>query len=76
MAVFSTLNGICAVDNEQIPKEDTGGKGYKSPKEAFTETYANSEGKAAYRYTFDRLCKAHYLEAFAEVYPDADLPAI
>jgi len=75
MAVYSTLTGICAVDKEQIPKEDTGGKGYTSPKEGKTDIYV-SEGKPSYRYTLDRLCKAHYLEAFAEVYPDADLPAI
>ncbi len=72
---YSVPVGFCAVDKKKILFADAEGKGYMSPKPAKDEVY-DSDGKASHRYTSDALCKAHYLEAFAEVYPDADLPAI
>ena len=76
MALYSTQPGICAIDKKSIPKTDAGGKGHKSPKPAHDEMSADSEGKVNHQYTFDALCTKHYLEAYAEVYPGADLPVL
>ncbi len=75
MAVYSTAPGICAVDEKAIPKIDAGGKGFKSPLPSLDEMY-DADGKAEHRYTYEALCKKHYLKAYKEVYPDAKVPAI
>ena len=66
MAVYTTDPGVCAIDKQAIPKEDAGGKGYKSP--------LPWETRIGERYTFQALCKEHYLQAYAQAYPEAALP--
>ena len=75
MATYTTKPGICAVDKKQIPATDAHGKGYKSPLPAHDEMY-DVDGKAEHRYSFDTLCKKHYLKAYAEVNPGVGLPKI
>ncbi len=75
MAVYTTAQGICAVDGKPIPQSDARGRGYKSPKPANERIYDDG-GRAAYAYTWEALCKAHYLEAFAEVYPGEPMPEL
>lgn len=73
---YSTSPGICAIDGIAIPKENAGGKGYKSPKPAITVINANTDGTVTFDYTTEALCKEHYFEAFTEVYPGEPLPVI
>ena len=75
MATYTHPPGICAVDDEPIPKTDAHGKGYKSPLPAHDEVY-DAGGVAQHRYTFEALCKEHYLAAYAEVHPNVDPPNI
>ena len=72
---YTTPTGICAIDGATILKEDAQGKGYLNPKGGPVEMY-DVEGKAAYRYKQEALCKEHYFKAFTEVYPNEPLPAI
>ena len=82
MVTYSTPTGTCAVDSKAIPKADAEGKGYRSPRPAMAKTYtsflsvSNRDVSEGTTYIYEALCKKHYLEAYAEVYPDAKQPNI
>lgn len=87
MAYYSTPIGVCAVGKHKIapPKgtpsiKDVGAVGYRSPKPPITRSSTSTDERnitrTSYDYTFERLCRRHYLEAYAEVYPSEPLPDI
>ena len=65
MARYTTGQGVC-VKGDTILDEDNNGKGYKSEK-----VEMSSDGKQA---TKMRLCRIHFIEERAEIYPNEPAP--
>ncbi len=77
MAQYTTESKICHEGKHEItdaPAIDN--VGYKDPLTFEDELAEDSTGKAFHRKTYHKLCREHYLKAFAVHYPEAELPAI
>ena len=74
---YTTEVGICHDGEHEIDDAPAiENKGYKHPLRFDDKLREDSTGKAFHEKTYYRLCRAHYLEAFAVEYPNEALPAI
>lgn len=76
---WSTPDGVCAVGQHEITDAPAvENKGYMSPAAIQWEPYTSGAGQtqSSRAKPADRLCREHYLEAFAVRYPEEPLPVI
>ena len=76
MARYTTPAKVCHEGKHEITDAPTiDNVGYKDPLTVDDEI-KDIDGNAEHFKTYHKLCREHYLEAFAKHYPEAELPAI